>query len=226
MRSPNSSALSQLTRDLSGLGFVNLQNGQVFTTMLAKVIKPFQQCPCELSSSWLELCTRPYTSPREGFHEFDIHIGGSKKNVNNDTNSLNHGTVWKIQSFFERNLSCHPLAGLLWQGQLEKNRWEHGWELTGNACSCTHRKGYSYLCGWHQVCWTEKKYQSDVESSQRSRLWENQHHWLMMSTLGCTQWHFETRKHIVDKNRAMFASRISTGATDKLQCLENPNISS
>ena len=32
MRSPNSSALSPLTRDLSGLGFVQLQNGHVFTS--------------------------------------------------------------------------------------------------------------------------------------------------------------------------------------------------
>ena len=32
MRYPNSSARSPLTRDLSGLGFVELQNGHVFTT--------------------------------------------------------------------------------------------------------------------------------------------------------------------------------------------------
>ena len=32
IRSPNSSARNPLTRDLSGLGFVELQNGQVFTT--------------------------------------------------------------------------------------------------------------------------------------------------------------------------------------------------
>ena len=32
MKSPNSSARSPLTRDLSGLGFTELQNGHVFTT--------------------------------------------------------------------------------------------------------------------------------------------------------------------------------------------------
>ena len=33
MRSPNSSARSPLPRDLSGLGFIELQNGHVFTTL-------------------------------------------------------------------------------------------------------------------------------------------------------------------------------------------------
>ena len=32
MRSPHSSALSPRTRDLSGLGFAELQDGRVFTT--------------------------------------------------------------------------------------------------------------------------------------------------------------------------------------------------
>ena len=32
MRSPNHSVCTPLTRDLSGLGFVKLQNGYVFTT--------------------------------------------------------------------------------------------------------------------------------------------------------------------------------------------------
>ena len=32
IRSPNYSALYPLTRDVSGLGFVELQNGHVFTT--------------------------------------------------------------------------------------------------------------------------------------------------------------------------------------------------
>ena len=38
MRSPNSSALNPLTRDLSGLGFVELQNWHVLYHMLVKVI--------------------------------------------------------------------------------------------------------------------------------------------------------------------------------------------
>ena len=37
-RDPSSSALNPLTRDLSGLGFVELQNGHVSYHMLVKVI--------------------------------------------------------------------------------------------------------------------------------------------------------------------------------------------
>ena len=38
--------------------------------------------------------------------------------------------------------------------------------------------------------------------------------------LGCTQRQSETSQNIVDNYRAMFESRISTGATEKLPCTE------
>ena len=44
--------------------------------------------------------------------------------------------------------------------------------------------------------------------------------------LVCTQRQCETSKDIVDTCRAMFESRISAGATEKLPCSENPRISS
>ena len=44
--------------------------------------------------------------------------------------------------------------------------------------------------------------------------------------LVCTQRQCEISKDIVDNYRAMFESRISAGATEKLPCSENPNISS
>ena len=44
--------------------------------------------------------------------------------------------------------------------------------------------------------------------------------------LGCTQGQSEIRKDIVDNYRAMFESRISGGATEKLPCSENLCISS
>ena len=44
--------------------------------------------------------------------------------------------------------------------------------------------------------------------------------------LGCTQRHCEMSKDIVDNYRAMFESRISAGATEKLPYLENLRISS
>ena len=50
IRSPNSSAPSPLTRVLSSLGFVELQNGNVFHNMLVKVINPSrnEQMSCPL----------------------------------------------------------------------------------------------------------------------------------------------------------------------------------
>ena len=41
----------------------------------------------------------------------------------------------------ERNLYGHPLAGLLWERQFEKNPIE-----VGNAYLYTVKKGYSCLC--------------------------------------------------------------------------------
>ena len=44
--------------------------------------------------------------------------------------------------------------------------------------------------------------------------------------LGCTQRQCEISKDIVDNYRAMFESRISAGATEKLPCSENLSVSS
>ena len=47
--------------------------------------------------------------------------------VYHDTNGLNHGPVWKTQSFFLSGiLYGHPLAGLLWEGQFEKVLLKYG----------------------------------------------------------------------------------------------------
>ena len=43
--------------------------------------------------------------------------------------------------------------------------------------------------------------------------------------LGCTQRQCEISKNTVDNYRTMFESRISAGATEKLQCSENLRIS-
>ena len=49
--------------------------------------------------------------------------------VHHDMNGPSHGPVWKTQSFLsERNLYGHPLAGLLWERQIEKILLKHGWE--------------------------------------------------------------------------------------------------
>ena len=56
MRSPTSSAFTPLTRDLSGLGFVELQDGHVLHHMLVKVIR--LSWNIQMSCSLLKLCRR------------------------------------------------------------------------------------------------------------------------------------------------------------------------
>ena len=50
----------------------------------------------------------------------------------------------------ERNLYGHPLAGLLWERQVQKVLWEHGSEKAPNwECLFVYReKDYSCLCMW------------------------------------------------------------------------------
>ena len=49
----------------------------------------------------------------------------------------------------ERNLYGHPLAGLLWERQIEKILFKHGWEKIRNWESWfIVKKDYSYLCMW------------------------------------------------------------------------------
>ena len=72
----------------------------------------------------------------------------------------------------ERILYGHPLAGLLWERQVEKILLKCGWEKVSNwECLSEHReKGYSYLCMWMTISWKETKHKSDVESTQQ-RSW-------------------------------------------------------
>ena len=43
----------------------------------------------------------------------------------------------------------HPLAGLLWERQLEKILLKYGWEKASNwDCFVHFEKDYSYLCMW------------------------------------------------------------------------------
>ena len=76
----------------------------------------------------------------------------------------------------ERNLYGHPLAGLLWERQIEKILLQHGWE------KASVKRGYSYLCMWMTSNWLERdkilircgKYQA------KKLIWENQHLSLIM----------------------------------------------
>ena len=47
---------------------------------------------------------------------------------------------------FERNLYCHPEAGLLWERQFEKVLLKHGWEKIPNwECVFVHREKGLFL---------------------------------------------------------------------------------
>ena len=71
--------------------------------------------------------------------------------VYHDTNGLNHGPVWKIQSFLLKGI-C---TVILWQdyygkGNLRKSYWSMAVRkfLIGNVALYIVKKDYSYLCMW------------------------------------------------------------------------------
>ena len=74
----------------------------------------------------------------------------------------------------ERNLYGHPLAGLLWERQFEKNLLKHGWEKIPNwECLFVHREKGLFLSVYvDDIKLAGKKHNidPDVESTQqRSR---------------------------------------------------------
>ena len=89
--------------------------------------------------------------------------------VYHDTISRNHGPNQTAVPP-ERYLKGHPLSSLLWEKQVEKVLWEHGWEKVPCwECLFVHReKGFILICvcGWRQIGCKETKYWSDVESTQ------------------------------------------------------------
>ena len=74
----------------------------------------------------------------------------------------------------ERNLYGHPLAGLLWERQLEKVLLKHGWEKIPNwECLFVHREKGLFLSVYVddiKIGWKETKSCSDVETTQQ-RSW-------------------------------------------------------
>ena len=94
--------------------------------------------------------------------------------VYHDTNGLNHGPVWKTQSF----LLSEICMVILWQdcygkGNLRKFYWNtvgKSFKLGMPIRTPTKRIILICVCGWHQIGWKETKHWSDVESTQqRSR---------------------------------------------------------
>ena len=105
--------------------------------------------------------------------------------VYHDTNGLNHGPVWKTQSFLLSGI-C---TVILWQDYYGKGNLRKSYCSTvgrrfpiGNAYSYTVKKCYSYLCMWMTLNWLERNkilIRCGNYSTKKS-IWENQHLSLIM----------------------------------------------
>ena len=121
---------------------------------------------------------------------------------------------------FERNLYGHPLAGLLWERQIEKVLLEHGWEKVLNReCLFVHRARGLFLSVYvddikmagktENLRPTWKILMKGVELGEPTSFLDHVY-------LGCTQRKCTISSEIVTKYRDMFESRISAGAKEKL----------
>ena len=185
------------------------------------------------TSSWCSICLHPGKNGRcsKKYWKFPNRNVQTFGFIHHDTNGLNHGPVWKTQSFLLRRI-C---TVILWQdcygkGNMRKSFWSTVARKfpIGNACSYTVKKGYSYLCMWMTSNWLErnKTLIRCGKYSIKKLIWENQHLSLIMYIWDVNQRQCEISKDIVDNYRTMFESRISAGATEKSPCSEDLKISS
>ena len=124
----------------------------------------------------------------------------------------------------ERNLYGHPLAGLLWERQLEKILLQHGWEKVSNwECLFVHREKGLFLTVYVDDIKLAGKKQNinpmwqvlnkEVDLGEPTSFLDHVY-------LVCTQRQCEISEDIVDNYRTIFESRLSAGATEKLRCSE------
>ena len=112
--------------------------------------------------------------------------------VNQNTNGLNHGPAWKIQSF----LLGEICTVILWQDYHGKsNSRKFYWNTVGrrfpigNAYSYTMKKGCSYLCMWMTSNWLERN-KTLIRCGKYSKKevdWGEPTSFLDHENLGCTQ---------------------------------------
>ena len=149
--------------------------------------------------------------------------------VSHDTNGLNHGPVWKTQSF----LLSEICMATLWQDYYGNgNSRKCCWSTVGkkfpivNACSYTVKKGLFLsvfvddinLAG-KNLDPTWKVLNKEVDLGEPTSFFDHVY-------LGCTQRQCKISTDIVDNYRTMFESRISAWGTKKFPCTENLHISS
>ena len=114
----------------------------------------------------------------------------------------------------------------IWEDPIEAWLGEDS-KLGMSLCS-SWKRSYSYLCMWMTSNWLARKQNIDpvwklinkeVDLAEPTSFLDHEN-------LGCTQRECEISKDIVDNYIAMFESRISAGATEKLPHSENFRISS
>ena len=119
----------------------------------------------------------------------------------------------------ERNLYGHPLAGLLWERQLEKVLLKDGWAKVPNwECLFVNREKGLFLSvnvdgiklgGKKQIIHpTWKILMKDVDLGEPTSFLDH-------VCLGCTQRKCQISKDIADDYKNMFESRISAGTMEK-----------
>ena len=139
--------------------------------------------------------------------------------VNQNTNGLNHGPVWKIQSFF----LSETCTVILWQdccgkGNFEKVLLENGWGKVPNwECLFVDRENGLFLSVHvDDVKMAGKKLNLDP---MWTTLMKEVHlgeptSFLDHGYLGCTQRKSKISKDVGDKYRDLFESRISSGGIE------------
>ena len=118
----------------------------------------------------------------------------------------------------ERNLYGHPLAGLIWERQIEKVLLKHGWEKVPK-CECLFVNKERRLFLFVSVVDRKNQLERNRTSTQCGKILIKDFHFGEKTSsldhvyLGCTQWECQRS---IDNYRSMFESKISAGATEKL----------
>ena len=141
-----------------------------------------------------------------------------------NTHGLNHGPVWKIQSFFLIELCTVTLEqdyyGKDNSRKFHQNTVGKKFQI-GNVCSLTEKEDHSCLCMWTLYIKLAGKKQNidrmwkilmkDADSGEPTSSLDHVY-------LGCTQRECQTSKDILENHRSMFESKVSAGAFEKLTC--------
>ena len=140
------------------------------------------------------------------------------------------GPVWKIQSFLLSEICMVPLAGLLWEKQVEKILLKHGWEKVSKwECLSVHReKGYSYLFMWMTSNWLER-YKILIRCgkySTKKSIWENQHLSWITYTWAALNDNVKKAKILLTITEPCLNRDFPRVELKKLPCLENISFSS